>query len=103
MNQQPPDLPSETPGDNTGWAQPAGSQGPPGAFVDRQPVPSNPAMPPGAGAPVQPGPPMSVEAPVRDTTFNLMALAMMVGVAIVVLLLLVIAFVVIGAIGHTAR
>lgn len=103
MNQQPPDVPPQAPRDNTGWAQPPAPEGPPGAFVDRQPVPSNPSLPPGAGAPVQPGPPLSVQAPIRDTTFNLMAVAMVVGVGIVVVLVLVIAFVVIGAIGHTAR
>jgi hypothetical protein len=82
----------------SGWAQPPAPVGPPGAFVDRQPVPSVP-LPPGAGAPVQPGPPLSVSAPIRDTTING---AMVAIIAIgVILVLLLVAFIGAALVGHT--
>ncbi|MDQ1743859.1 MAG: hypothetical protein QOE23_2198 [Pseudonocardiales bacterium] len=76
-------------GDRTGWAQPPAPQspGPPGAFVDRPGAPAGAPLPPGAGSPLQPGPPMSVNAPITDTSINRSAL--MVGAVIVVLVVIV--------------
>jgi hypothetical protein len=105
-NPQPPDPPGPkpqssnpaTPSDTSGWAQPPAPVGPLGAFVDRQPVPSV-SLPPGAGSPVQPGPPLSVSAPIRDTTINW---AMVAIIAIgVVLVLLFVAFIGAALVGHT--
>jgi hypothetical protein len=47
-----------------------------------------PPLPPGAGSPLQPGPPMSVDAPISDTSINRTAL--MVGVVIAVLVVIVV-------------
>ena len=44
-------------------------------------------LPPGAGSPLQPGPPLSVQAPIRDATLNLGALLLGVGGVIVIILL----------------
>jgi len=85
--------------DRTGWSQPPAPQspGPPGAFIDRPAAPPGPPLPPGAGSPVQPGPPMSVQAPIRDTAMNMSALLF--GAAAVILVIIVIA-VVIAAFHH---
>jgi hypothetical protein len=85
----PPRIP-----DPSGWSQPPAPQspGPPGVFVDRPAAPPAAPLPPGAGSPVQPGPPMSVQAPIRDTTFNISALLLWVGgviVAIIVIAILI--------------
>jgi hypothetical protein len=45
-------------------------------------------LPPGQGAPVQPGPPASVNAPIEARTFNIGALLFVVGIVILVLVLL---------------
>ncbi|HET9848882.1 MAG TPA: hypothetical protein VFR68_10055 [Candidatus Dormibacteraeota bacterium] len=102
MNQPDQNQPAssdqpQTPRDNTGWAQPPAPQGPPGAFVDRQPVSSGQPLPPGAGSPLQPGPPLSVQAPIRDTTINLTVLLVAAGAALVVIILLAI---LIGSLSH---
>ena len=99
MNQQPPDVPPQGPRDNTGWAQPPAPEGPPGAFVDRQPVSSNQSLPPGAGAPLQPGPPMSVEGPNPAKAFNLTAAALVVLVGLVILIVVVGLLLFFGALG----
>ena len=67
MNQQD-GPPPETPADRTGWSQP---------------------LPPGAGSPVQPGPPMSVQAPLKDTTINMTALVLGAGIVIVVIIVVI--------------
>jgi hypothetical protein len=86
------DAPDQAPKreDRTGWSQPPAPQspGPPGAFVDRPAAPSGAPLPPGAGSPLQPGPPMSVNAPIGDTTINRYALVA--GVVIAVLVLIVV-------------
>jgi hypothetical protein len=97
MNQQPPDVPSQAPTDSSGWAQPPAPEGPTGAFVDRPPIDSRQPLPPGAGAPLQPGPPVSVEAPIRDRTYNLAALALTIGIAIVVIIVVVAVVLLVGA------
>ena len=51
-------------------------------------------LPPGAGSPLQPGPPMSVNAPITDTSINRSAL--MVGTVIAVLVVIVVV-VILGA------
>jgi len=56
-------------------------------------------LPPGAGSPVQPGPPMSVQAPIKDTTINLTALLLGAGIVIVIVIVLI---VLIAAFGHRA-
>lgn len=99
MNEQDtpgPDSRPPTASDRTGWSQPPASQspGPPGAFVDRPAAPPGPPLPPGAGSPIQPGPPMSVQAPIKDTTINLAAILFGVGAVIVVV---VVVAIVIGA------
>ena len=48
------------------------------------------ALPPGAGSPVQPGPPLSVQAPIKDTTLNIGALVLGVGAALIVLIIVVV-------------
>ena len=53
----------------------------------RTPDPA-PPLPPGAGSPLQPGPPMSVDAPISDSIINRYALV--VGVVVVVLILIVV-------------
>jgi len=53
-----------------------------------------PPLPPGAGSPLQPGPPMSVNAPITDTSINRSAL--MVGAVIAVLVVIVVV-VILGA------
>jgi len=95
-NPQVPNPPPSTPRDTTGWAQPPAPGGPPGAFVDRQPIPATP-LPPGAGSPMQPGPPLSVSAPIRDTTINWTIVAVL---AIGALLVLILIAVIGSAIGH---
>jgi eukaryotic-like serine/threonine-protein kinase len=87
--QEPAPDPAPKGEDRTGWSQPPAPQspGPPGAFVDRPAALPGAPLPPGAGSPLQPGPPMSVNAPIRDTTINRYALV--VGVVIVVLILIV--------------
>lgn len=54
----------------------------------RAPDPAGSPLAPGAGAPLQPGPPMSVNAPITDTRINRSAL--MVGALIAVLVVIVI-------------
>lgn len=103
MNQQPPNVPSQAPRDSSGWAQPPAPEGPSDAFVDRQPVDSRQPLPPGAGAPLQPGPPLSVEAPIRDRTFNLAALALTIGIAIVVVIVVVVIVLLVGALLASRR
>src|SRR6202022_2755740 len=92
-----PDPAAPGGGDTSGWSQPPAPQspGPPGAFVDRPAAPAGAPLPPAAGSPVQPGPPMSVQAPIRDTTINMSALLLGVGgviVLIIVIAILVAAF-----------
>lgn len=88
----PSQLPSPPPTsvDRTGWSQPPASQspGPPGTFVDRPVAPTGQPLPPGAGSPLQPGPPMSVQAPIRDTAINMSALLLGVGAVIVVIIVI---------------
>ena len=93
MNEQ------EQPSDSTGWSQPPApeSPGPPGTFVNRPASGPGSALPPGAGSPVQPGPPMSVQAPIRDTTINLSAVALWLGIGIVAIIIIA---VVLAAIAH---
>jgi len=93
--------PSDSPADRTGWSQPPAPQspGPPGAFVNRPVAPPGVPLPPGAGSPVQPGPPLSVQAPIKDTTINMTAL--LVGGVIVVVAIIVV-IVLIGVFGHRA-
>jgi hypothetical protein len=100
MNQELPDLPSHAPRDDTGWSQPAAEGGAPGAFVDRPPVAGGSPLAPGAGSPVQPGPPMSVHAPMPDRIFNLGAAALVAAIAVGVVLVLVVVFLVVGALAH---
>ena len=104
MNEQdasPADS-TPTPGgtDRTGWSQPPAPQspGPSGAFNDRPAAPPGAPLPPGAGSPLQPGPPMSVQAPIKDTTINLTVL--LVGVAAVVLLIIILLLVIVAITGH---
>ena len=75
MNQQD-GPPSETPADRTGSP-----------------------LPPGAGSPVQPGPPMSVQAPLKDTTINMTALVLGAGIVIVVIIVVIL---LIAVFGHRA-
>src|SRR5437588_6194732 len=91
MNEQD-GPPSQTPADRTGWSQPPAPQspGPPGTFVDRPAAQPGAPLPPGAGSPVQPGPPMSVQAPIKDTTINMAAVLMGVGLVIVVIIVIAI-------------
>jgi len=55
-------------------------------------------VPPGAGSPLQPGPPLSVNAPISDTTINRSAL--LVGVAIAVLIVIVLIVVLVAVFGR---
>ena len=89
--------PAPSGGDRTGWSQPPAPQspGPPGAFVDRPAALPGAPLPPGAGSPVQPGPPMSVNAPINDSSINRSALV--IGAVIAVLILIVV-LVVLGAV-----
>jgi len=99
MNEQD-GPPSESP-DRTGWSQPPAPQspGPPGAFVDRPAAPPGGPLPPGAGSPVQPGPPLSVQAPIKDTTINMTALLFGAGIVVLILIVLI---TLIAAFGHRA-
>jgi len=103
MNEQadPPTdtTPPRIPPDQSGWSQPPAPQspGPPGAFVDRPAAPTGAPLPPGAGSPVQPGPPLSVQAPVKDTTINMTVLLVGAGIVIVIIIVLI---VLIAAIAH---
>jgi hypothetical protein len=96
MNEQdtPPteNTPPPGPADRTGWSQPPAPQspGPPGAFVDRPAAPTGAPLPPGAGSPVQPGPPMSVQAPIKDTTINMSALLLGAGIVLVVIIVVIV-------------
>ena len=94
MNEQ-----EQMPRDSTGWSQPPASEspGPSDAFVDRPPTRPGSALPPGAGSPIQPGPPMSVQAPIRDTTINLAAVGLWVGIGIVAIIIIGI---VLAAVAH---
>ena len=96
MNQEQSDQP-QTPRDNTGWAQPPAPQGTPGPFVDRKPASSRQPLPPGAGSPLQPGPPLSVQSPIRDTTINLTMILVLAGAALVVIIVIA---VLIGSLSH---
>src|SRR5437879_1879157 len=91
--------PPPGPPDRTGWSQPPAPQspGPPGAFVERPIAPHGAPLPPGAGSPVQPGPPMSVQAPIKDTTINVTALVLGAGIVIVVIIIVIL---LIAAFGH---
>src|ERR1700682_2437863 len=95
-----PDPAAPGGGDGSGWSQPPAPQspGPPGAFVDRPAAPPRAPLPPGAGSPVQPGPPMSVNAPISDTTINRTAL--LVGGVIVVRVVIVIVVILIAVLSH---
>ena len=58
-------------------------------------IPADPSgrsqpLPPGAGSPVQPGPPLSVQAPIKDTTINLTALLVGAGIVILVVIVLIV-------------
>jgi hypothetical protein len=55
-------------------------------------------LPHGAGSPLQPGPPLSVQAPIRDTTLNLGALV--VGVVGGVILLIIVVVILIAVFSH---
>ena len=93
MNEQ-----EQPPSDTTGWSQPPAPQpSGSGPFVDRPTVGAGAPLPPAAGSPIQPGPPMSVRAPIRDTSINLAALAGWVGVAILAIVLIAI---VLNALSH---
>jgi hypothetical protein len=59
------------------------------------PMPPVSPLAPGAGSPLQPGPPMSVDAPISDSIINRYAL--LVGVVIAVLIVVVIV-VILGAV-----
>jgi hypothetical protein len=61
------------------------------------PDPSAP-LPPGAGSPLQPGPPMSVNAPITDTTINRSALV--IGVLIAVVILVVVVVILVALFSH---
>jgi hypothetical protein len=102
MNEQDtpaPETTPPTPSDRTGWSQPPAPQspGPPGAFVDRPAAPPSASLPPGAGSPVQPGPPLSVESPIKDTTINMSVLLLGVGA---VVLIIIVVIILIGAFAH---
>ena len=84
MNEQNDSAPDSTP------LRLPDPPGPPGASVDRPPAPAGTRLQPGAGSPVQPGPPMSVQAPINDTTLNMSALVLWASVAILALIVLVI-------------
>lgn len=62
---------------------------------------SNPQGPapllPGMGAPIQPGPPLSVSAPIRDTTINWFTVAIVGGGIVLVLILVLAVVMIIGA------
>jgi hypothetical protein len=96
MNEQDAPAPDSEPNpsgtDRSGWSQPPAPQspGPPGAFVDRPAEPPGAPLPPGAGSPIQPGPPMSVQAPIKDTTINVTALLVAAGIVIVVIIVLIV-------------
>ena len=79
-------------GDLSGWSQPPAPQspGPPGAFQDRPAAPAGQPLPPGAGSPVAPGPPMSVREPIKDTTLNLGGLMMFGGIALLAIIVVAI-------------
>jgi hypothetical protein len=64
------------------------------------PDPATPAPPlaPGAGSPLQPGPPMSVNAPITDTSINRSAL--MVGGVIAVLVVIVVLVILAALLGR---
>ena len=53
---------------------------------DPEPIPPV-ILPPGQGAPVQPGPPASVNAPIPARTFNIGALLFLVGIVVLLLVL----------------
>jgi hypothetical protein len=63
----------------------------------RTPDPA-PPLPPGAGSPLQPGPPMSVGEPISDSIINRYALV--VGVVVVVLILIVVIVVLAAVFGR---
>ena len=96
MNQPEQSDQPQTPRDNSGWAQPPAPEGPPGAFVDRKASSGQP-LPPGAGSPLQPGPPLSVQAPIRDTTIHLTMILLLAGAALVVIIVIA---VLIGSLSH---
>jgi len=52
---------------------------------EAQPPASQP-LPPGAGSPLVPGPPMSVGEPIKDTRLNLGGLQMFAGIALVAII-----------------
>ena len=54
---------------------------------DPEPIPPV-ILPPGQGAPVQPGPPASVNAPIPARTFNIGALLFLTGIVVLVLVLI---------------
>ena len=74
-----------------------------------KPAAANPQGPapllPGMGAPIQPGPPLSVSAPIRDTTINWITVAIVGGGVVLVLILVLAVVMLIGAMfgGHSAR
>jgi len=57
-----------------------------------------PPLPPGAGSPLQPGPPMSVNAPISDTTINRTAL--LVGGVIAVLVVIVVIVILVAVVSR---
>jgi hypothetical protein len=59
---------------------------------------SQESLPPGRGTPIQPGPPISVEAPIRDTSLNLGTLLAFLVIAVVGIVLIVIAVSVVASI-----
>lgn len=58
-------------------------------MTEQDPTEEKP-LPPGAGSPLVPGPPMSVSEPIKDTILNRGALVMFAGIAIVVIIVIAI-------------
>ncbi|HEX3629462.1 MAG TPA: hypothetical protein VHW91_03255 [Candidatus Dormibacteraeota bacterium] len=77
MNQQPPNTDPE---------------------IDQSKTPPFGPRPPGAGSPIQPGPPLSVQAPIRDITINRTAVSLLVGGVILLIIVVLIIVVVLGVV-----
>ena len=57
---------------------------------DNDPTAQEKPLAPGAGAPLVPGPPMSVQEPIKDTTLNLGGVIMFAAIAVVVIIVIAI-------------
>lgn len=57
---------------------------------DDAPKPQGRPLPPGAGSPLVPGPPMSVREPIKDTSLNLGGVMIFAGIAVVLIIVLAI-------------